>query len=220
MDHHKMNFCDILELYFPHNPYNCPCRWAICKASLSLAIKMSSSVADPCFLKGGFNSWQKHQPSSSWRPKNGHQPSYSSLSNMWCIFNCIISNRTTVIKYLGLTALLEYFNYQHSNQFQKGVSVETLKPPWIRHCSLLTSAPCRAIWLHNISNHISNSVMIGVQCYTSEICDLIWKISPNVTFYNSNIYIQNEKWELPINLTVVTICSSHFELPETNWKCF
>ena len=47
-----------------------------------------------------------------------------------------------------------------------------------------------------------------------------WKISPNVTFYNSNIYNQNEKWEPPINLTVVTICSSHLELPENNWKYF
>ena len=45
-----------------------------------------------------------------------------------------------------------------------------------------------------------------------------WKISPNVTFYNSNIYIQNEKWELPINLIVVTICISQLELPENNFK--
>ena len=34
-----------------------------------------------------------------------------------------------------------------------------------------------------------------------------WKISLNVTFYNSNIYNQNEEWKLPINLKVVTICS-------------
>jgi len=47
-----------------------------------------------------------------------------------------------------------------------------------------------------------------------------WKISLNVTFYNSNIYIQNQEWELPINLKVVTMCSSHLELPETNWKYF
>ena len=47
-----------------------------------------------------------------------------------------------------------------------------------------------------------------------------WKISPNATFYNSNVYIQNKKWELPINLTVVTICSSHLELPESNRKYF
>ena len=45
-----------------------------------------------------------------------------------------------------------------------------------------------------------------------------WKISPNVTFYYSNIYNQNKEWELPINLKVVTICSSHLELPENNWK--
>ena len=47
-----------------------------------------------------------------------------------------------------------------------------------------------------------------------------WKISLNVTFYNSNIYSQNEERELPINLKVVTMCSSHFESPENNWKCF
>jgi len=34
-----------------------------------------------------------------------------------------------------------------------------------------------------------------------------WKISPNVTFYNSNIYHQNEEWQLPINSTVIEICS-------------
>ena len=47
-----------------------------------------------------------------------------------------------------------------------------------------------------------------------------WKISPNVTFYNSIIYNQNEERQLPINLKVVTMCSSHFELPENNWKYF
>ena len=35
-----------------------------------------------------------------------------------------------------------------------------------------------------------------------------WKISLNVTFYNSNIYNQNEERELPFNLKVVTMCSS------------
>jgi len=45
-----------------------------------------------------------------------------------------------------------------------------------------------------------------------------WKISLNVTFYNSNIYNQNEERDLPINLKVVTMCSSHLELPENNWK--
>ena len=47
-----------------------------------------------------------------------------------------------------------------------------------------------------------------------------WKISPNVTFYNSNIYNQNEERELPINLKAVTMSSSHFELLENNWKYF
>ena len=47
-----------------------------------------------------------------------------------------------------------------------------------------------------------------------------WKISLNVTFYNSNIYNQNEELELPINLKVVTMCSSHLELPKNNWKYF
>ena len=47
-----------------------------------------------------------------------------------------------------------------------------------------------------------------------------WKISLNVTFYNSNIYHQNEEWELSINLKVVTMCSSYLKLPENNWKYF
>ena len=45
-----------------------------------------------------------------------------------------------------------------------------------------------------------------------------WKISLNVTFYNSNISNQNKEHELPINLKVVTMCSSHLELPGNNWK--
>ena len=52
------------------------------------------------------------------------------------------------------------------------------------------------------------------------ICDQFLEISLNVTFCNSNIYNQNEEWQLPINLKVVTICSSHLELPENNWKYF
>ena len=66
-------------------------------------------------------------------------------------------------------------------------------------------------------------VLIQCVCYTTAYRDYtyvtgFWKISPNVTFYNSYIYNQNEEWELPINLTVVTICGSHLELPENNWK--
>ena len=51
----------------------------------------------------------------------------------------------------------------------------------------------------------------------NHICDCIWKISPNVT---SNIYHQNEEWKLPINFTVIKICSSHVELQEPNLKYF
>jgi len=47
-----------------------------------------------------------------------------------------------------------------------------------------------------------------------------WKISFNVTFYSSNIYNQNEEWELPINLKVVTMCGSYLKLPENKWKYF
>jgi len=46
------------------------------------------------------------------------------------------------------------------------------------------------------------------------------KISPNVTFYNSNICNQNVEQEFPINLKVIIMCSSHLELPEKNWKYF
>ena len=47
-----------------------------------------------------------------------------------------------------------------------------------------------------------------------------WKISPNVTFQASNIYSQNEEWELPITFTVIKICNSHLKLPEINVKYF
>ena len=56
---------------------------------------------------------------------------------------------------------------------------------------------------------------IQITCVTG-----FWKISLNVTFYNSNIYSQNKEWELLINLKVVKMCSSHLELPENNWKYF
>ena len=39
-------------------------------------------------------------------------------------------------------------------------------------------------------------------------------------FTTQIIYNQNEEWELPINLTVITICSSNLELPEKYWKYF
>ena len=38
-----------------------------------------------------------------------------------------------------------------------------------------------------------------------------WKISSNVTFYNSNIYIQNEKWDLPIDLIVVIVPTLNYQ---------
>jgi len=47
-----------------------------------------------------------------------------------------------------------------------------------------------------------------------------WKISPNVTFDNPNIYSQNEASELPINCTVIKICNSHVELLELKVKYF
>ena len=45
-----------------------------------------------------------------------------------CYFSTVL-----IVESLDLTALLEYPNYQDWNQFQKGVSVENLKPLWIRH---------------------------------------------------------------------------------------
>ena len=57
-------------------------------------------------------------------------------------------------------------------------------------------------------------------CRVLLICDRILEISLNVTFYNSTIYNQNEEWELPIILKVVTMCSSNLELPENNWIYF
>ena len=47
-----------------------------------------------------------------------------------------------------------------------------------------------------------------------------WKISLNATFYNSHIYHQNEELELPINLKVVTMCSSHLKIIGNTLKSF
>ena len=68
-------------------------------------------------------------------------------------------------------------------------------------------------------NSLGGSVCL-FYCSCSPFVTGFWKISLNVTFYYSNIYHQNEEWELPINLKVVTMCSSHLELPENNWKYF
>ena len=73
-------------------------------------------------------------------------------------------------------------------------------------------AEIEALWLSRIKiwgTHFTS---------TFSICDRILEISLNVTFYNSNIYNQAKEWELPINLKVVTMCSSHLELTENNWK--
>ena len=61
---------------------------------------------------------------------------------------------------------------------------------------------------------------INIQHFCPQYVTRFWKISLIVTLYNSNIYNQNEEWELPINLKVVTMCSTHLELPENNWKYF
>ena len=62
-----------------------------------------------------------------WRPKKkGHQPSYSSLSNVWCIITA------SFLIQLYLTTLLKYFNLQDSNQFEKGFR-GNLETPWIHH---------------------------------------------------------------------------------------
>ena len=52
----------------------------------------------------------------------------------------------------------------------------------------------------------------GTYVYVTEF----WKISPNVTFYDSNIYSRNEERELQISLTKVTVFSSHLELSKNN----
>ena len=35
----------------------------------------------------------------------------------------------------------------------------------------------------------------------------VYVADPNITFYNSNIYNQNEEWKLTIFFTVITVCS-------------
>jgi len=47
-----------------------------------------------------------------------------------------------------------------------------------------------------------------------------WRISANVTFHSSNIYNQNEKWELQITFTVATIFSFYLKLLGINVKYF
>ena len=48
------------------------------------------------------------------------------------IYYWIISNKTTVIQASQSDCSIRVY------EFQKGVSVETLKPPWIRHCIVIT----------------------------------------------------------------------------------
>ena len=61
----------------------------------------------------------------------------------------------------------------------------------------------------------TNNILSTVRLYVTRF----WKISPNVIFYNSNIYHHNEEWQLPIKSTVVIQFVVHaFNYQKIMWK--
>jgi len=76
---------------------------------------------------------------------------------------------------------------------------------------IISTSVCAIISNHNMPNDCIHSTLRidGWHNYSQFkflICNahnfyvtIFWKISPNVTFYNSNIYNQNEERQLPIN---------------------
>ena len=111
---------------------------AICPLFI-LFIMQNNTVADPGFLKGGFSfSLTKAPAQFEFKTKkkkkrviNLHTP----LSPVFYIYCWIIS---TVIGAFQSDCSIRESRSDCSirvYEFQKGVSVETLKPPWISHCN-------------------------------------------------------------------------------------
>jgi len=99
------------------------------------------SVADSGFLKGGFSfSLTKTPAQFELKTKKTTKKEvinlHTSLSAVFYIYNWMISNKTTVIRAFQSDCSIKESRSDCSirvYEFQKGVSVETLKPPWIRH---------------------------------------------------------------------------------------
>jgi len=65
-----------------------------------------------------------------------------------------------------------------------------------------------------LAKHCNQQLSLFQQLETIYVTGF-WKISPNVTFYTSNIHNHNEEKGHPINFTVIAIvqCISHQKLP-------
>ena len=59
------------------------------------------------------------------------------------------------------------------------------------------------------SSPADNCIYTSATNILHENSTVFWKISPNVTFCNSNICNQNKECQLPINSTILTICISY-----------
>ena len=98
---------------------------------------MTYTVADPGFLKGGFSFSLTKTPAQfelkTKKKKKVINLQYFSLSsNYW-----MISNKTTVIGASQSDCSIIESRSDCSirvYEFQKGLTIEPLTPPWIRHC--------------------------------------------------------------------------------------
>jgi len=108
----------------------------------------------------------------------------------------------------SIDSIIENWKFQKENR-------DRWKKPQNKKGSLGWSCkPQIPIWLWLLCPNISAySCILSFQFHNASFVTGFWKISPIVTFHDSNIYNQSEEWELPINFSVILICSSHFELP-------
>ena len=91
-------------------------------------------VGDPGFLNGGF-SFSSTKTPAQFELKTKKRS--STFIPVFYIYYWMISNKTTVFGASQSDCSIRESRTDCSirvYEFQKGVSVETLKPPWIRHC--------------------------------------------------------------------------------------
>ena len=134
------------------------------------------------------SAWQKHQLSLSWRPKKKKVINlHTSLSAAFYM----IYNKATVIRASQSDCSIRECRSDCSirvYEFQKGVSVETLRPPWIRHwCVCMCICVCLFVYL--CVCYVCVWVLCVCVCMSERVNECIW-LCMNATMP----YLQVKNW--------------------------